>query len=178
MWLAVGEQPSSLAHALGSLNCSISQMQRTLPAERTFNTSPHSPSAVRRPTATFSNTVSIMPIPILPLPKPSFCALAFMLCSCSLLVAFPEPPDIEEEPKTLLAMLLAPPPPSPKADVVAVSSDEGDMANVVDVVVVGGAGADVPAVGLVLTPSPIVAVLPEEAPIVVILLAELVCPCR
>lgn len=118
-----------------------------------------------------------MPIPILPLPKPSFCALAFMLCSCSLLVALPEPPDIEEEPKTLLAMLLGPPP-SPKADVVAVSSDDGEMANVVDVVVVGGAGPDVPAVGLVLTPNPIVAVLLEEAPIVVILLAELVCPCR
>ena len=117
-------------------------------------------------------------MPKLPLPKPSFCALAFMLCSCSLLVAFPEPPgrDMLDEPKTLLDKLPALPS--------TASSAEGDMANVapdeVDVDVVGGAGPEVEAAVLVLTPIPS-PTEGEEGPAVdwvVMLLAELVCACR
>jgi hypothetical protein len=91
----------------------------------------------------------------------------------------PEPLAIDGDPKTLLFIPAEPAVPPVTSDV-----GDMDMANAalvdVDVDVVGGAGPDVPAVGLLptFTPSP---TLVDEDGIparVVMLLAESLCPCR
>ena len=108
--------------------------QLTLPADTSLSSSTHStPSAFPLPAWLFSNIVSTSCIPMLPLPRPSFCAAAFRLCSCRRLVALAK--LVLELPATAGAIASA-----AKA-VSAVAVAEGGNANVVevDVDVVGAA---------------------------------------
>ena len=66
----------------------------TFPPLNTLRTSPQSPLSpfLGREDPFFSKMASIMAIPMLPFPSPIFCAAAFRLCNCSLLVAEAAPP--------------------------------------------------------------------------------------
>lgn len=58
-----------------------------MPLVNTFNRSAQSELPSVRARAPFSKIASIIPIPIVPFPRPMFCAAAFKLVCCSLLVA-------------------------------------------------------------------------------------------